>query len=221
MRVLTPVFRKRDTDTPFKPEHFARFDESDDAKFYVPERMVQHLDDAARERLTRWYREHLPAGGRILDLMSSWVSHLPEDVAYDAVTGLGMNRAELDANPRLIERVIHDLNADPRLPFGGASFDACLVALSVQYLTRPLEVFADIARVLAPRGLCAVSFSNRCFPSKAVAIWRALDDSGHVGLVGMYVRHAGGFAEPKHAELPPDDLRADPLYIVFAEKADG
>jgi hypothetical protein len=206
------------SDSPFRPEHFARVDQSDDADFYVPERMVHHLDDAARARLTGWYRDNLPAGGRILDLMSSWVSHLPDDIAYGAVAGLGMNRAELDANPRLTDRVVHDLNADPRLPFAGESFDACLIALSVQYLTRPLEVFAEIGRVLAPGGLCAVSFSNRCFPTKAVAIWRALGDGDHVGLVGMYLRHAGGFAEPVHADLSPPALLADPLFVVTARR---
>jgi SAM-dependent methyltransferase len=213
------VFRTREPHTPFKPEHFSRFDEGDDARFYVPERMVQHLDDAARGRLIAWYRDHLPAGGRILDLMSSWVSHLPDDVSYGTVAGLGMNRAELDANPRLNERVVHDLNADPRLPFDNGVFDACVIALSVQYLTRPLEVFGDIARVLVPGGICAVSFSNRCFPSKAVAIWRALDDSAHVGLVGMYFRHADGFDEPRHTQSPPPDLTSDPLFVVMAQRA--
>lgn len=209
---VTPV------ESPFKPEHFERQDETDDATFYMPERMVQHLDDAGRAALTAYYREHLPAGGRVLDLMSSWVSHLPDDVEFAAVAGLGMNRAELDANLRLTARHVRNLNEDPRIPFEDAAFDACVIALSVQYLTRPLDLFAEIARVLVPRGLCAVSFSNRCFPTKAVAIWRALGDSDHAGLVGAYFRHAGGFDEPVGMDLSSSGVSGDPLFVVTAQR---
>jgi hypothetical protein len=204
---------------PFKPEHFVRQDETDDAAFYVSERMVQHLDDAGRAALTACYREKLPAGGRVLDLMSSWVSHLPEDVDFGAVAGLGMNQTELDANPRLTARHVRNLNIDPRMPFEDAAFDACVIALSVQYLTRPLEVFAEIARVLVPGGSCVVSFSNRCFPTKAVAIWRALGDGDHAGLVGAYFRHAGGFADPIGINLSPSGVSGDPLFVVTAMRA--
>lgn len=205
-------------DSPFKPEHFERQDESDDAVFYVPERMVQHLDEAGQAALTAFYRENLPAGGRILDLMSSWVSHLPAEVGFADVAGLGMNRAELDANPRLTQRHVQNLNTDPCLPFADGAFDACVIALSVQYLTRPLEVFAEIARVLAAGGICAVSFSNRCFPTKAVAIWQALGDSDHAGLVGAYIRHAGGFGEPVGRNLSPSGVSGDPLFVVTANR---
>jgi SAM-dependent methyltransferase len=204
--------------SPFRPEHFARQDERGDAEFYVPERMVQHLDDAGRAALTGFYSDHLPAGGRVLDLMSSGVSHLPGDIAFATVAGLGMNRSELAANPRLTEHHVHDLNADPRLPFDDGAFEACLIALSVQYLTRPLEVFAEIARVLAPGGLCVVSFSNRCFPTKAVAIWCALDDGGHAGLVGAYFRYAGGFDEPVGLDISPSGVAGDPLFVVTARR---
>ncbi|MBO6783370.1 MAG: methyltransferase domain-containing protein, partial [Alphaproteobacteria bacterium] len=115
-------------------------------------------------------------------------------------------------------RTVHDLNADPVLPYSDASFDACLVALSIQYLTRPVEVFTEIARVLKPYGVCIVSFSNRCFPTKAVAIWDALDDSGHVGLVVTYFRKTGCFEEPTFADLSPAPGRSDPLYIVHARR---
>lgn len=206
--------------SPFKPEHFAREDSADDVLFYVPERLVQHLDDAGRAALTAFYAEHLPAGGRVLDLMSSWISHLPQDMLFDEVAGLGMNRAELAANPRLSDHHVHDLNTDPRLPFDGGAFDACLIALSVQYLTQPLEVFAEIARVLVPGGLCVISFSNRCFPTKAVAIWRALDDGGHTGLVGAYFRHAGGFNEPVGLDISPSGVAGDPLFVVTARRND-
>lgn len=199
----------------FEPEYFARRDNADDAEFYVPPRLVHHLDQPARDALTDFYRRTIPADARVLDLMSSWVSHLPDDAAYATVAGLGMNRAELDANPRLTDRVVQNLNSDPRLPYGDDSFDACLIALSVQYLTDPLAVFAEIARVLAPSGVCAVSFSNRCFPTKAVAIWQALDDPGHAGLVVTYFRRTPGFGEPAFDDLSPDP-RTDPLFVVSA-----
>ena len=207
-------------DSPFTPEHFERQDETDDTAFYAAERMVQHLDEAGRAALTAFYLENLPAGGRVLDLMSSWVSHLPDDMDFAAVTGLGMNRAELDANPRLTEAQVQNLNTEPKLPFADGAFDACVIALSVQYLTRPLEVFAEIARVLAPGGLCAVSFSNRCFPTKAVAIWQALGDSDHAGLVGAYFRHAGGFDEPVGLDVSPSGVSGDPLFVVTAMRHD-
>ena len=199
----------------FEPEYFARRDDADDAEFYVLPRLVHHLDQPARDALTEFYRRTIPDGARVFDLMSSWVSHLPEDAEYASVEGLGMNREELDANPRLTDRVVHNLNRDPRLPYGDGSFDACLIALSVQYLTDPLAVFAEIARVLAPGGLCAVSFSNRCFPTKAVAIWQALDDPGHAGLVVTYLRRTPGFAEPAFEDLSPCP-RTDPLFVVSA-----
>ena len=180
----------------FLPEHFARSDGAADTEFYASERMVHHLDEPARSALTAFYRRTVPEDARVLDLMSSWVSHLPEDHGCQDVTGLGMNAAELSANSQLTAHVVHDLNAKPVLPFDDQSFDACLIALSVQYLTRPLDVFGDISRVLRPEGVCIVSFSNRCFPTKAVAVWRALDDPGHIGLVATYFRQTNGFDEP-------------------------
>lgn len=204
-------------DLKFLPEHFARVDEDDDAAFYVPPRMVHHLDEPARDALTSFYADVLPENARVLDLMSSWVSHLPEqNIAH--VTGLGMNQSELDANPLLTDRHVQNLNVDPTLPFEASSFDACLIALSVQYLTRPLEVFAEIGRVLVPGGICAVSFSNRCFPTKAVAVWKALDGSGHIGLVTTYLRQSGMFEDPVYADLSPNPGRSDPLYVVHAHK---
>ena len=150
-------------DDPFPAEYFTRLDDSDDAEFYAPPRLVTHLDDPGIGALTEFYRRFVPAGGDVLDLMTSWISHLPDEVSYGSVAGLGMNRDELDANPRLSQRVIHNLNTAPRLPFDDGAFDACLIALSVQYLTQPLEIFGEIARVLRPGGGCAVSFPTAAF----------------------------------------------------------
>lgn len=209
------------TEPTFRPEHFRRIDETDDADFYVPPRLVAHIDEPAIAALTAWYATALPAGGDVLDLMSSWVSHLPADVAYRSVTGLGMNRVELEANPRLTARIVQDLNRDPRLPFPDAAFDACTIAVSVQYLTRPVAVFAEIARVLRPGGLCAVSYSNRMFPTKAVAVWRALDDDDHGRLVGLYFRDAGGFEPARILDLSPHPGATDPLYVVESRRVAG
>ena len=205
-------------DDPFSAEYFTRLDDSDDAEFYAPPRLVTHLDDPGIGALTEFYRRFVPAGGDVLDLMTSWISHLPDEVSYGSVAGLGMNRDELDANPRLSERVIHNLNTAPRLPFDDGAFDACLIALSVQYLTQPLEIFGEIARVLRPGGGCAVSFSNRCFPTKAVEVWRGLNDAGHCWLVGEYFRRAGGFDDAVVADLSPGDGTADPLFVVSAQR---
>lgn len=194
--------------------HLARVDEAPDEAFYAMPRLVTHIDDAACAALAAYYAEVLMDGDRVLDLMSACVSHLPDSRRLSRVVGLGMNETELDANPQLDERLVHDLNRDPALPFGDAAFDACLIAVSVQYLTCPAEVFAEIARVLAPGGICAVSFSNRMFPTKAVAIWRALDDSGHGRLVAAYLEDTGLFTGVALHDLSPAPGRSDPLYVV-------
>ncbi len=201
-------------------EHFQRVDETDDALFYQIARLVTHIDEPACQALGDFYRTTLPGGGDIIDLMSSCVSHFPDDVVYRSVTGLGMNADELDANQRLTRRIVHDLNRMPALPFGDASFDGCAVAVSVQYLVRPIAVFAEIARVLKPKAPCIISFSNRMFPTKAVAVWRAVGDVDHARLVGHYFVEAGGFDEPELRDLSPDPGKSDPLYVVVAHRAE-
>jgi SAM-dependent methyltransferase len=201
---------------PFQAAHFQRADETTDANFYTTPRLVTHIDDGAIAAATAFYRAQLPAGGRLLDLMSSWVSHLPGDVDYGGIAGLGMNGPELDANPRLTERVVQDLNADPILPWRDATFDGAIVTVSVQYLTRPVEVFAEVGRVLKENAPFIVTFSNRCFPTKAVAIWRMLGDKDHAQLLGMYFRLSGGFAQAEAFDLSPNPGASDPLYAVMA-----
>jgi SAM-dependent methyltransferase len=196
---------------------FRRPDESPDGAFYAAPRFVTHIDDRAVAAVTALYREYLPAGGAVLDLMSSWVSHLPREVAYRRVAGLGMNAEELAANPRLTEWCVQDLNADPRLAYGDAEFDGAGCCVSVQYLTRPDAVFREVARVLRPGAPFVVTFSNRCFPTKAVAAWQALDDAGHGRLVASYFAAAGGYG--------PAEVRThaswggDPLWAVVARRA--
>ena len=204
-----------DAGSPFPPRFFRREDTSADRFFYETPRLVTHIDDATIEALTGLYREMLPPGGRILDLMSSWVSHLPPEVEYRRVAGLGMNAEELQSNPRLTDFAVRDLNADPTLPYEDASFDAAVCAVSVQYLTRPVEVFTEVARALAPGGFCLVAFSHRMFQTKAVAIWKALGAEDRVRLVASYLGLAG-FGEPLMIDRSP--AGADPLWAVAARR---
>ncbi len=170
---------------------FSKIDGDDDALFYDEPRLVYHIDERAVAALTGFYREVLPAGGVLLDLMSSWVSHLPPETEYGEVIGLGMNAAELAANPRLARWFVQDLNRDPALLLPDASVDAAMICVSIQYLQQPVAVLREVVRVLRPGSPIVISFSNRCFPTKAVAIWHRLDDDGHAKLVEAYLRHAG------------------------------
>ena len=196
------------------PTAFAREDESTDDEFYGFPRKVVHIDDGAIVALGRLYGEVLPTGGRLLDLMSSWRSHLPEGFPADVV-GLGMNAEEMADNPRLARFVVHDVNREPRLPFGDAELDGAMCAVSVQYLTHPLRVFREVARVLRPGAPFVVSFSNRCFPTKAVAAWLYANDEQHVELVRAYFDTAGGFVDVKEEDRSPGGY-GDPLYAVWA-----
>jgi SAM-dependent methyltransferase len=201
------------------PALFARLDESDDAAFYALPRLVVHIDDATIAALTAWYGDVLAPGADVLDLMSSWVSHLPpvERLPLGRVVGLGMNAEELAANPRLAGFDVIDLNETPRLPYPDASFDDVLCAVSVQYLTRPIEVFAEAARVLRPGGRVAISTSHRCFPTKAIHAWHVLPPRDRLALIALYLERAGGFAPAELVDRSPPG--ADPLWIVTARRA--
>ncbi len=199
--------------------HFERYDEASDEQFYAMPRFVTHIDDAAIGAVTQLYRELFPPGGEILDLMSSWVSHLPPEASYRRVVGLGMNRQELDANPRLDERIVQNLNQTAVLPFRDAEFDGAAICVSVQYLTEPVVVFAEVGRVLRPHAPLVITFSNRCFPTKAVAIWQSLDDRGHGRLVGCYLEEAGNWNRIEILDRSPKQRRGDPLYAVVARSA--
>jgi hypothetical protein len=200
------------------PGALNKIDREEDELFYEEPRLVFHIDNGAVAALTEFYRTQLPAEGVLLDLMSSWVSHLPPEMRYAEVIGHGMNAAELAANPRLNRRFVQNLNRDPTLPLADASVDAAMICVSVQYLEQPVAVLREVSRVLRPGGGVVVSFSNRCFPTKAVAIWRGLDDEGHAALVEHYLRHAG-FAEiasHRLAEWVEDE--SDPMIAVTGRR---
>lgn len=193
---------------------FGRMDETPDEEFYRTPRLVTHIDDHAIAAVTQLYRELLPAGGAVLDLMSSWISHLPPEVEYGRVVGLGMNEEELRRNERLDSFVVQNLNENPRLPYGDAQFDGCGICVSIDYLTRPVEVLREVGRVLKVGAPLVVSFSNRCFPSKAIALWHRLDDKGHMRLVEQYLRDAGNWRDIQSFDRSPRRMFSDPLYAV-------
>ncbi len=195
-------------------EAFGRTDEAPDEKFYRTPQLVTHIDDWAIAEVTQLYRDLFPPDGEILDLMSSWVSHLPPEIEYRRVIGLGMNEVELRRNERLDSYVVQNLNTNPRLPFGEAEFDGAGICVSIDYLTRPVEVLREVGRVLKVGAPTIISFSNRFFPSKAVAVWHQLDDRGHMQLVERYLEEAGNFANIRSMDPSPRRVFGDPLYAV-------
>jgi len=202
----------------FRPEFFCRQDESADPLFYDMPRLVVHIDEQAVAAVAAYLGEVLPAGAVVLDLMSSWRSHLPEDHAISTLVGLGMNAVELQENPQLDERVVHDLNADPALPLPSGRFGAAVVTVSIQYMTRPMEVFREVRRVLADGGTFHVIFSDRMFPTKAVAVWHSLPDPRRrAELIAAYFDEAGGFDAPQFVDRSPS-AQSDPVYVVRAAR---
>ena len=206
--------------TPQLPEHFFRREDTSSDRFFCESpRFVKHIDDATIEALTGLYRELIPPESRVLDLMSSWISHLPSERSYASVTGLGMNRAELDANTALTERTVHDLNATPALPYADGAFDVAVCAVSVQYLTQPVEVFSEVSRTLVPSGTFMVTLSHHMFPTKAVTVWQELGPQDRVSLIATYFGLAGNFGEPVFIDRSP--AGADPLWCVGAQRLEG
>jgi SAM-dependent methyltransferase len=204
---------------PLPEAAFGRYDETPDEEFYTLPRFVTHIDDRAIAAVTQLYRELFPPGGEILDLMSSWISHLPPEVEYRRVVGLGMNEAELRRNERLDSCVVRNLNERPELRFGDAEFDGVGICVSIDYLTRPVEVLREIGRVLKVGAPVVITFSNRCFPTKAVKVWHQLDDRGHMQLVERYLRKAGNWSDIHSLDRSPRRLFSDPLYAVIGESA--
>lgn len=210
----------------FAGEPFARMDPRDDAQFYEKPRLVQHLDRTAVANITTLYRGFLRPGMQVLDLMSSWVSHLPDGIDGLRITGLGMNTAELERNTQLAERVVHDLNREPALPFGSDTFDAAVCTASIEYLTRPVEVMRELGRVLKPGAPLVITFSDRWFPTKAIALWSDLHPFERMALVLEYLRMAGNFTDLATESVrgyprPADDRYAgqlqlsDPVFSVW------
>ncbi len=192
---------------------FDRADPTDDARFYADPRLVTHIDDAAIAAVGELYEE-LRIDGDVLDVMSSWVSHFRQPPRHLRV--LGMSEPELRANPMASERIVHDLNVDPRIPLPDESIDDVVCCVSVDYLTRPVEVFRDVARVLRPGGRLVCTFSNRLFPTKAIRGWLESTDQDHLAIVSAYFRRSGAFGSSTTERRTPADHRGDPLFAVWA-----
>jgi SAM-dependent methyltransferase len=201
---------------PFPEGFFDRADTTPDARFYSVPRFVTHIDDGAIAAVGALY-EALGIRGDTLDLMGSWVSHFR--VAPARLTVLGMNEAELAANPAATATIVHDLNADPVLPFDDGAFDAVVCCVSVDYLRRPVEVFRDVRRVLRPGGPFVCTFSNRLFPTKVIRGWLAASDEGRAEIVAAYFRESGGWDEPTIERRTPRGHRGDPLFAVWAHRS--
>jgi SAM-dependent methyltransferase len=209
-------------DTPqtplFSPEMFERIDESDDSLFYTLPRKVVHIDDPAIRAAGQVIATTFAPNGVLLDLMSSWRSHLPPGFVKQKLIGLGLNAEEMADNPDLNEYVVHDVNADPRLPFTGDLFDGVVITVSIQYLTHPIEIFAEVRRVLKDGAPFLVLFSNRMFPTKAVRVWQSLYDGQRAKLIHAYFQAAGGYDDPLFTDASPQTGITDPLYAVCARK---
>ncbi|MGD8989895.1 MAG: methyltransferase domain-containing protein [Desulfobacterales bacterium] len=210
----------------FIDDPFHRTDESPDRRFYQQPRLVQHIDTTAIDTISRLYGRLLQPESKVLDLMSSWVSHLPQDLPLKSVTGLGMNNEELQANNRLSEYCVHDLNDNPHLPFEDKAFDAAICTVSVEYLVHPFDVYEEINRVLKPGGVFIVTFSNRWFPPKAIRIWSELHEFERMGLVLEFFLRSGQYANlqthsmrglprPANDKYAPQMLYSDPVYAVW------
>ena len=206
-----------------------RLDEREDGLFYSKPRLVQHLDSNAITRIGDIYRRFLQPGMRVLDFMSSWVSHLPDEPVDIDLTGLGMNAAEMKENARLSAYLVHDANRDPQLPFDDQSFDAVICTASVEYLVRPLEVFRELARVTKPGGPVVMTFSDRWFPTKAISLWGELHPFERMGLVLDYFRRSDcfdnmatqssrGFPRPADDKYAEQRSSADPVFAVWARR---
>jgi SAM-dependent methyltransferase len=212
--------RRRATESNYPPGSFEREDESDDGWFYASPRLVVHIDEGAIAAVSQLFKDLIPADSAVLDLMSSWRSHWPQGHAKSGLVGLGLNAEEMKDNPDLDDYVVHNVNNDPVLPFADEIFDATVITVSPQYLTRPVETFQQVNRVLKPGGIVIVTFSNRMFPTKAVRIWRTSSDQGHMDLVKSYMENAGNFVDIQagfvNAEQSPP---ADPIFAVVSRKA--
>jgi SAM-dependent methyltransferase len=212
----------------FEPDAFVREDETVDSRFYEKPRLVNHLDDRAIETISGFYGDLLGPGMDVLDLMSAWRSHVPEGSSLKSLVGLGMNPAEMAANPQLTDFRVHDLNVAPRLPFDDASFDRVICTASLEYLVHPDAVFGDVARVLRPGGVFALTFSNRWFPPKTIRLWPRLHEFERMGLVMAYFNRSGKFTDlhtlssrgwprPETDKYYGQQYKSDPVYAVWGK----
>ncbi len=211
----------------FNETDFLKDDQRADSMFYSNPRFVSHLDSLALSTVENIYARLIPKEADILDLMAGPDSHLREELVFKSVTGLGLNKDELEANTQLSAIIIHDLNENYSLPFNNHTFDAVINTVSVDYLIRPVDVFSEIGRVLRPDGIFILVFSNRMFPPKAVNIWKNTLEKDRIDLVKKFITLSEalvvqGYSESKGKPRPEDDkyfkygIPSDPIYAVWA-----
>jgi len=205
---------------PFSKKDFFRADEGDDENFYNLPRLVYHIDEPAVASLTQYYRANVSPGSNILDICSSWVSHYPVEFPkmMKRISGTGMNALELLANDQLTDYEARNLNVNPTLPYDDNSFDVVTCVVSIDYLIHPIDVLKEVRRVLRPGGKVIISQSNRCFPSKAIAMWLNMNDRQHLELINGYLKYAG-FNPAKAFDITasvPGETYYDPMFIVEA-----
>jgi FKBP-type peptidyl-prolyl cis-trans isomerase 2/SAM-dependent methyltransferase len=214
----------------FSDNPFERINKEPDNNFYLEPRFVNHIDDTALENITRLYEKILTTDMSILDLMSSWTSHLPKHIKFAGINGLGLNEKELQANKKLTDYILHDLNENPKLPFDNETFNAVVCTVSIEYLIHPFMVFREIARVLKPNGYFIVTFSNRWFPPKVISIWQEILEFERVGLVIEYFLESNlfknistysirGLPRPEGDKYYPEKHLSDPVFAVWGQKA--
>lgn len=209
---------------PFQPPDFFRADSNTDTLFYTVPKLVYHIDEPAVAALTQYYRRNIPAGSRVLDICSSWVSHYPLEFpdTMQTICGTGMNGLELSFNDQLTGGYkVADLNEKAVLPYDDNSFDVVTCVVSIDYLIHPIDVLKEVHRVLMPGGKMIVSQSNRCFPNKAINMWLKMNDRQHLELINAYFQYAGGFEERKAYDITatvPGGGYRDPMFIVEAVK---
>ena len=200
-----------------------------DGEFYQTVRMVHHLDSVARQQISDIYSQLLTSGTQLLDLMSSWESHLPDSLNDIHVTGLGMNPSEMAANPKLDRFIIHDLNQEDSLPFKKHTFDYVICTASVEYLINPVNVFYVVKRILKPGGKFVVMFSNRWFPAKAIMLWSEIHEFERIALVSEYFRLSDwsdaintyscrGLTRPENDVYYKQTQLSDPVFAVWVQK---
>ena len=198
-------------------------DISDDEIFYQQPRFVHHLSDSFRNRLTSLYSEFLLNHHIILDLMSSWVSHLPSNISYKKVIGHGMNEAELSSNERLDKFFVQNLNKKQNMPIEDSSVDVGLIVAGWQYLQYPEKVSLELSRVIKSDSLLIISFTNRAFWTKAPNIWTYSSEEKRIEYVTSVLTSNGWRIENILNEKTQDkklfgfySSESDPFFSVIA-----
>lgn len=208
----------------YTPQDFRRQDEGLDAEWYSQPRFVQHIDDGAIATLKSYYGAIIQPNHSVLDICSSWVSHLPDTLTPQSMIGIGMNKQELARNGHLTKFFVNDLNTNPSLKeIPSDSVDVVICNVSVDYLTQPISVFKEMNRVLKNEGSAHMAFSNRCFPTKVIGKWMGMSDEERRRWVGGYFWASGGWRDVEEVVLKDGKVgfwgEEDPLFVVRAKKA--